>query len=33
MNIDIVRHGQTEDNSTRTLAGQLPGKLTPMGMT
>ena len=28
----IVRHGQTEENLTKTLCGQLPGKLTSKGI-
>lgn len=27
----FVRHGETEDNKTRTIAGQRPGKLTEIG--
>lgn len=27
----LVRHGETEDNKTKTIAGQRPGKLTPFG--
>lgn len=28
----FVRHGETEDNKTKTIAGQKPGKLTAMGI-
>jgi broad specificity phosphatase PhoE len=28
----MVRHGETEDNKTRTIAGHRPGKLTPAGI-
>jgi broad specificity phosphatase PhoE len=27
----LVRHGQTEENLTHTIAGQGPSKLTPFG--
>lgn len=27
----LVRHGQTEDNKTETIAGHRPGKLTALG--
>ena len=28
----LVRHGETEDNKTKTIAGHKPGKLTPNGI-
>ena len=28
----LIRHGQTEDNISQTLAGHLPGKLTDLGI-
>lgn len=28
----LIRHGQTEDNITKTLAGHTPGKLTNLGV-
>lgn len=28
----LVRHGETEDNKTKTIAGQRPGKLTALGI-
>ncbi|EGR28759.1 hypothetical protein IMG5_169560 [Ichthyophthirius multifiliis] len=28
----LIRHGQTEDNITQTLAGHTPGKLTELGI-
>lgn len=27
----LVRHGETQDNKTRTIAGHQPGKLTEVG--
>lgn len=27
----LIRHGQTNDNISKTLAGHTPGKLTPLG--
>jgi probable phosphoglycerate mutase len=32
MRLIITRHGETEDNMNDTFAGQLPGKLTPLGV-
>lgn len=28
----FVRHGETEHNKSRTIAGHQPGKLTPAGI-
>lgn len=30
--LHLVRHGQTQDNITGTLAGHMPGKLTDAGI-
>lgn len=32
INLLLVRHGETDDNKTRTIAGQRPGKLTQIGI-